>query len=141
MFVLAFSSFIRFSELLFIRSKDIHFGEGFISVFIEKSKADQLRQGQSVVIAESGSNICPVTLLKIYMENFRPSFDSAGYLFRPIPSSYNRKRLVSLNKPLVIPPIESALRNLFATLYQIFLYSTLCQIRWCDFGSELWCVW
>lgn len=46
MFVLAFSSFIRFSELLFIRSKDVHFGEGFISVFIEKSKADQLRQGQ-----------------------------------------------------------------------------------------------
>ena len=49
MFVLAFSGFLRFSELFLIRAKDIKFSNGFISVFIEKSKADQLREGQSVV--------------------------------------------------------------------------------------------
>ena len=100
MFVLAFSAFLRFSELSLICSKDVQFGEGFISIFIEKSKADQLREGQSVVIAESGSSICPVTLLKLYMENSRLSFDSDEYLFRPISSSCNRKRLVSVNKPI-----------------------------------------
>ena len=65
MFVLAFSGFLKFSELSLIRAKDIKFSNGFISVFIEKSKADQLREGQSVVIAESGSSLCPVTLLKL----------------------------------------------------------------------------
>ena len=49
------------SYLLFVPK----FSNGFISVFIEKSKADQLREGQSVVIAESGSTLCPVTLLKL----------------------------------------------------------------------------
>ena len=43
---LAFSGFLRFLELSLIRPKDIMFGERFISVFIEKSKADQLREGQ-----------------------------------------------------------------------------------------------
>ena len=41
MFVLAFSGFLRFSELSLIRAKDIKFSNGFISVFIEKSQADQ----------------------------------------------------------------------------------------------------
>ena len=69
MFVLAFSGFLRFSELSLIRAKDIKFGNGFISVFIEKSKADQLREGQSVVIAESGSSLC----VKIIRECFPSS--------------------------------------------------------------------
>ena len=69
MLVLAFSGFLRFSELSLIPAKDIKFSNGFISVFIEKSKADQLREGQSVVIAESGSSLCPVTLLKLYMNS------------------------------------------------------------------------
>ena len=68
MFLLAFSGFLRFSELSIIWTKDIKFSEGFISIFIEKSKADQLREGQSVVIAESGSSLCPVALLKLYID-------------------------------------------------------------------------
>ena len=48
MFVLASSGFLRFSELSLFRAKDIKFSEGFISIFIEKSKTNQLREGQSV---------------------------------------------------------------------------------------------
>lgn len=87
MFVLAFSGFLRFSELYLIRAKDIKFSNGFISVFIGKSKADQLREGQSVVIAESGSSLCPVTLLKLYMNSSHFSLDSDEYIFRPISAS------------------------------------------------------
>ena len=54
-----------------IRTKDIKFCNGFISVFIEKSKADQLREGQSVIIAESGSSLCLVGLLKLYIKLLR----------------------------------------------------------------------
>ena len=85
MFVLAFSGFLRFSELSLIRSKDVTFNVGFLSIFIEKSKADLLREGQSVVIAEStGSSICSVALLKLYMTSSNLSFDSEEYPFRPV---------------------------------------------------------
>ena len=36
MFVLAFSGFFHFSELSLIRSKDVTFNDGFLSIFIEK---------------------------------------------------------------------------------------------------------
>ncbi|XP_015769715.1 PREDICTED: uncharacterized protein LOC107348204, partial [Acropora digitifera] len=62
--------FLRFSELSLIRAKDIKFSNGFISVFIEKSKADQLRE------------------------------DSDEYIFRPISASNSCKLLVSVNKAI-----------------------------------------
>ena len=68
-------------ELSLIRPKDIMFGERFISVFIEKSKADQLKEGQSVVIAESRSSTCPVALLILYLMSAQLLFDSDQYLF------------------------------------------------------------
>ena len=55
MFILAFSDFLRSSELCAIRGKDVQFNEGFIAINIEKSKTDQLREGRSVVIYEEGS--------------------------------------------------------------------------------------
>ena len=98
---LAFSGFLRFSELSLIRAKDIKFCNGFISsVFIEKSKADQLREGQSVVIAESGSGLCLVALLKLYINSSHLSLVSDEYIFRPISGSNSSKRLVSVNKPI-----------------------------------------
>ena len=97
---LAFSGFLRFSELSLIRAKDIKFCNGFISVFIEKSKADQLREDQSVVIAESGSSLCLVALLKLYINSFHLSLVSDEYIFRPISASNSSKRLVSVNKPI-----------------------------------------
>ena len=97
---LAFSGFLRFSESSLIRAKDIKFCNGFISVFIEKSKADQLREGQSVVIAESGSSLCLVALLKLYINCSHLSLVSDEYIFRPISASNSSKRLVSVNKPI-----------------------------------------
>ena len=63
MFILAFSGFLRSSELCVIRSRDVQFNEGYLTISIEKSKKDQLR----VVIAESSSITCPCSLLRLYM--------------------------------------------------------------------------
>ena len=115
--------FLRFLQLSLICIKDVQFGEGFISIFIEKSKADQLRQGQAVVNAETGCSICPVSLLK---------FTWKILTFRLIPMITFLELFCLLLIPsasfqsislLVIPPVESPLRILFATLYQIFLNS------------------
>ena len=67
MFILAFSGFLRSSELCVIRSRDVQFNEGYLTISIEKSKKDQLREGRSVVIAESSSITCPCSLLRLYM--------------------------------------------------------------------------
>ena len=67
MFILAFSGFLRSSELCVIRSRDAQFNEGYLTISIEKSKTDQLREGRSVVIAESSSITCPCSLLRLYM--------------------------------------------------------------------------
>lgn len=100
MCILAFSGFLRSSELCAIRSKDVQFNEGFIVINIEKSKTDQSREGRSLVIAESRSDSCPCTLLKLYMKKAQIADNSDQYLFRPISSSGNRKRLISVNKPI-----------------------------------------
>ena len=110
---LAFSGFLRCLELSLIRPKDIMFGERFISVFIEKSKADQLKEGQSVVIAESRCSTCPVALLILYLMSAQLLFDSDQYLFRPISASRNCKRLVSVNKAISYSTYRESLKTSF----------------------------
>ena len=87
MYILSFAGFLRSSEICQLRSHDITFNGGYISILIQESKTDQLRDGQSVVIAESNTDICPVKLLKLYMHNAKIQQNSSEFLFRPITSS------------------------------------------------------
>ena len=125
---LAFSGFLRFSELSLIRAKDIKFCNGFISVFIEKSKADQLREGQSVVIAESGSSLCLVALLKLYINSSHLSLVSDEYIFRPISASNSSKRLVSVNKLISYSSnrqsFKKSLRDIVPDITNFSMFST-----------------
>ena len=52
--------FLRFNELIRIRPVDITFNEGWISIKIHKSKMDQLRKREEVMVARMGFNLCPV---------------------------------------------------------------------------------
>lgn len=52
MFVLLFSSFMRASEVLELRSYNIKLESDHLSINITKSKNDQLREGKTVVIAK-----------------------------------------------------------------------------------------
>ena len=97
MFILAFSGFLRSSELCVIRSRDVQFNEGYITISTEKSNTDQLREGRSVVITESSSITCPCSLLKLYMHKAQIPENSGEYLFRAISASGNHKRLISVN--------------------------------------------
>ena len=62
MFILAFSGIFRSSELCLIRSRHVQFSSDYLTILIEKSKKDQLREGKSVVIAETRSATCPCAL-------------------------------------------------------------------------------
>ena len=72
MFVLAFSGFLKKLELCLIRSKHVQFSSGYVTIFIENSKTDQLRESRSVAIAETRSSTCPYDLLRAYMRKAQP---------------------------------------------------------------------
>jgi len=112
MFILAFSGFLRSSELCVIRSRDVQFNEGYITISIEKSKTDQLREGRSVVIAESSSITCPCSLLRLYMHKAQTPENSDEYLFRAISASGNHKRPISINKPISYSTYRQSFANI-----------------------------
>ena len=111
MFVLAFSGFFRSSELCLICIKHVQFF--YVTIFIKKSKTDQLRESRAVVIAETRSSTCPCYLLMAYMSKTHRAGNSEEYLFRPISSSENRKRLVSVNKPISYSAYRDSFKKSF----------------------------
>ena len=58
--LIAYAGFLRSSELLGIRISDILFYSSYMTIFIECSKTDKYRDGAWVVIAKTGSLLCPV---------------------------------------------------------------------------------
>ena len=125
MFILAFSGFLRSSELCVILSRNVQFNEGYVTFSIEKSKTDQLREGRSVVITESSSVMGPCSLLKRYMHNAQIPENSDEYLFRAISASGNHKRLISVNKPISYSTYRQSIKKSFANIVpDISKYST-----------------
>ena len=116
MFILAFSDFFRSSELCLIRSGHVQFSSDHVTILIEKSKIYQLREGRSVVIAETRSSTCPCTLLKMYTRKAQVAENSDKYLFRPITSSGNHKRIVSVNKPISYSAYRDSFKKSFSDI-------------------------
>ena len=65
--LLGFAGFLRYDELSKLRLCDISIYESHMELFIESSKTDQLRQGAVVVIARTGTSLCPVAMLERYV--------------------------------------------------------------------------
>ncbi|CAC5383937.1 unnamed protein product [Mytilus coruscus] len=63
----AFAGFLRVSELLNIRRSDIVVLECYMSILIQHSKTDVYRDGNSVLIARTHSNKCPVKNMELYL--------------------------------------------------------------------------
>ena len=61
MCLIGYAGSFRFSELSSIKAYDVKFFPSYVSIFLESSKTDQLRQGAWIVIAaRSGQPTCPV---------------------------------------------------------------------------------
>ena len=58
--LVAFSGFLRSSELLSIKISDIVFNSSYMAIFIECSKTDKYRDGAWIMIAKTGTELCPV---------------------------------------------------------------------------------
>jgi len=93
--LLGFSGFLRFDELINLRPCDFDIQTSMMSVKIVRSKTDQLRQGDSVVIARTGTSTCPVAMLESYLTKSATPLNDERFLFRPIQCTKNGEVLRS----------------------------------------------
>ena len=101
LYVIAYAGFFRSEEVLYIRMRNIHFHEGYMIIKVEKSKTDQFRLGDEVVIAQSGpGSICPVSLLKAYLRKLDIDQHSSEFIFRPLVKTESSYKLVKSDKPI-----------------------------------------
>ena len=81
--LLAFSGFLQFNELICLRSCDLEISQEMIKIKILKSKTDQLRQSDELLIARTGNHTCLVAMLERYMLRTDMSLNDQRFLFRP----------------------------------------------------------
>ena len=81
--LLGFSGFLRFSELICLRPCDFEVSQDMMKIRIERSKTDQLRQGDELVIVRTGNRTCPIAILEKYMERMGMCWQDQLCLFRP----------------------------------------------------------
>ena len=91
--LLGFAGFFRFDELAKIGESDIVMYKEHMEIFIESSKTDQLRDGAWVVIARTGTPLCPVAMLERYMCMADMSGTQNRSLFRAIVNTKNGQKL------------------------------------------------
>ena len=82
--VISYAAFLRFNELIHIRAVDVKFNDEFMSISIPKSKTDQLRKGEKVVVARTSSKLCPVNILQRYMAYAGIQTGDTRFIFQPI---------------------------------------------------------
>lgn len=85
---LGFFGAFRRSELVSIQDDDLRFVPECAEILIPRSKTDQSGEGQVCAIPYGNERICPVTTLKIWLEE---SGITDGYVFRAI----NKQEVIS----------------------------------------------
>ena len=100
--LLGYSGFLRFSELANIKASNIIFHDTHVEITIESSKTDVYRQGNTVLIARTNSDLCPVRMLESYLKLSNIPFNSSEFIFRSVSflKSKNVYVLCKNNKPL-----------------------------------------
>ena len=91
--LLSFAGFFRFNELVNLRPMDIKIEGNPMRIHIVRSKIDQLRQDDEVVVARTNSATCPVAMLERYMARTKTAWDDQRFLFRPIQKSRKAEAL------------------------------------------------
>ena len=80
-YVLCCAGFFRSEEVLSIRRSHITFHDDYMTIKVEKSKSDQLTQGDDVIIAQTGGSARPVSILRDYLSrlNIDPHSDELTF--------------------------------------------------------------
>ena len=81
MYSLAFAGLLRFDDLIRIRRSDLVFHSDHLEISIAKSKNDQLRKGNMVLISDSPSDPSPVQLIKLHLSRLQIPDDCNKFIF------------------------------------------------------------
>ena len=100
LYLLCFAGFVRFDDVSRIKRNQILFHTGYMSIKVEKSKNDQLRQRDEVLIAKGEGTACPVKILKEYLNRFNIDPLSPQFIFRWLIKTKKSYKLASNNKPI-----------------------------------------
>lgn len=121
MIVIAFSGFLRYDELSSILCSDVKFRESHISILLTKSKTDQFRDGNEIVIAKTDSVACPYKALSEYVRLFNVDMSQNNFLFRAIYKTKSKVALRGQNKRLSYTRVRELL---VSRLYEVVPKST-----------------
>ena len=94
--LLGFAGFFRFDELAKLKESDVAIYESHMELFVESSKTNQFRDGAWVVIARTGTNLCPVAMVERYIELAGTKGSPDILLFRGLISTKNGCKLREL---------------------------------------------
>ena len=99
MILIAFCAFLRFDELVSLHCNDVTFYDDHFSLYIRRSKTDQYRLGNTVVVAKGESLACPHNMLRKYFDLAAIDNKSEFFLFQAIFRSKTKCNLIYKNKP------------------------------------------
>ena len=111
LYLLCFAGFLRFDDVSRIKRNRISFHSGYMSIKVEKSKNDQLRQGDEVLIAKGEGTACPVRILEEYLNRFNIDPQSDQFIFRRLIKTKKSYKLASNNKPIGYSTFRDHLRK------------------------------
>ena len=85
----SYTGFLRYNELCSIKANHLSFKSNHLEIFIPSSKTDCYRKGNSLVIAKTFTQYCPVSILLQYVQEANIDLNSDMYIFRSM--SYVKK--------------------------------------------------
>ena len=84
MILMSFAGFLRYDEVSSIRCKDICIFEDYFSIKLLKSKTDQYRHGDEILISKGDTIACPMKMLKRYISLAKINLKSDHFLFKQV---------------------------------------------------------
>jgi len=111
--LLGYAGFLRYNELAHIKANNLQLFSSHVEVVIESSKTDIYRQGNTIVIARTNSEFCPVAISEKYLKQANISLSSDEFIFRSLfyLKSKNIHMLSKTNKPLSYTRARELLLN------------------------------
>ena len=129
MILFCYAGFLRYDEVssLLCKHINIHEAEGYLSLKIEKSKTDQYRDGNEILISKGTTSACPVKMFMTYKQLSGINLESNFYLFRPIFRTKSMCKLIYKNKKLsytaaresIVSRLKSVSQNLNLGLHSM----------------------
>ncbi|KAK3102573.1 hypothetical protein FSP39_012299 [Pinctada imbricata] len=109
MILLSFSGFLRYDEVSSLACNDVTIFDDYVSLIIRKSKTDQYRNGNEVLISCGTTIACPVKMLRKYVNIAQIDLSSDHFLFKPVYRSKDKCGLIYKNKKLSYTAAKSSI--------------------------------